>query len=176
MTKTQIYTHIVHTIPPIFDKNSKILILGSLPSVKSREVNFYYGHPQNRFWQVTAAVFEAPLPQTVTEKRDFLLSNNIALWDVISECDIIGSSDASIKNVKVNDITEIVKTADIRAIYTNGSAASRLFERFTLPALKEYISGIPHIHLPSTSPANASFSCEKLISAWKIIKGKNMPK
>lgn len=105
---------LTHPIPPVFDRHSNILILGSFPSVKSREAQFFYGHPQNRFWKVTSAVFEAPEPHTTEEKRAFLLSHGIAVWDVIASCDIEGSSDSSIKNVAPNDLAQILNTANIR--------------------------------------------------------------
>lgn len=157
---------IQHPIAPIFDKDSYILILGSFPSVKSREAGFFYGHPQNRFWKVLAAIFKESVPQTITEKKAFLLRNNIAVWDVIQSCDIEGSSDSSIKNVVPNDLTEILASADIRQIYVNGKKAEELY--------KKYI--FPHIHreavcLPSTSPANAAWSVEKLVDEWgKLLK------
>lgn len=154
-----------HTIDPIYDKNSVILILGSFPSVKSREGRFFYHHPQNRFWKVTAAVLEKSVPQTIEEKRSFLLENHIALWDVIKSCDIENSSDSSIKNVEVNDIGRILKSADIRAIFTNGGKSSSLYAKYC-----EKITGIKAYPLPSTSPANASWSAERLTEKWSIIK------
>ena len=114
--------HIIHPIPPVYDKNSKILILGSFPSVKSREAGFFYGHPQNRYWKVLAGVFKDAVPETIPDKKAFLLRHNIAAWDVIASCDIEGSSDASINNAVPNDLKAILKTADIRQIYTNGGA------------------------------------------------------
>lgn len=155
---------IVHTIPPVYDDNSKILILGSFPSVKSRENNFFYGHPQNRFWKVVSAVFEQPVPETIDEKREFLLSFGIALWDVIASCDIEGSSDSSIKNVVPNDISEIVEKADIKRIFVNGKTSEKYY--------KKYIGKTLNIQaecLPSTSPANAAWSLERLIEAWRVI-------
>ena len=118
---------LTHPIPPVFDKDSKVLILGSFPSVKSREEGFFYGHRQNRFWKVTARVFDEETPTTISEKKSFLLRNHIALWDVIGSCDIEGSSDSSIKNVSVNDLSEILKTADIKAIYLNGQKSYQLY-------------------------------------------------
>lgn len=118
------YTHIKHEFEPVFDKNSKILVLGTLPSVKSRENNFYYGHPQNRFWKLIAALCDEDIvPQTIEEKKQMLLRNHIAVWDVISECDIIGSSDSSIKNVVPVDLSVILDNADIDRIYANGGKA-----------------------------------------------------
>ena len=156
---------ILHPIEPVFDKDSKILILGSFPSVKSREAAFFYGHPQNRFWKVTAAVMEDDLPVTVDEKRAFLLRNNIALWDVIGSCEIDGSSDSSIRNVIVNDLSPILDAADIRAVFLNGQKAYQLYKKYIFPEIKR-----EGICLPSTSPANAAFSLEKLISEWRAIR------
>ncbi len=156
---------IVHPIPPLFDKDSRILILGSFPSVKSREAGFFYGHPQNRFWRVTSAVFAEAVPQTIEEKKSFLLRNNIALWDVIRSCDIVGSSDSSIRNVVPNDLTEILRAADIRTIYVNGKTALKYYLKYTEPLIER-----PAICLPSTSPANAAWSVEKLVAEWSCIK------
>ena len=154
-----------HTIGSLFDEKSKVLILGSFPSVKSREQGFFYGHPQNRFWKVLSAILCEPLPKTIDEKRTMLIKNNIALWDVIASCDILGSSDSSIKNVIPNDISEILNTADIKAIFTNGKTSFNLYNKYILPK-----TDVNPIYLPSTSPANAAFSVEKLIDEWKIIK------
>lgn len=156
---------IIHPIQPVYDKDSRILILGSFPSVKSREQGFFYGHPQNRFWKVVANVFDDELPTTIEEKRAFLLRNHIAVWDVIQSCDIEGSSDSSIKNVTVNDLNVILSTADIKGIYVNGKAALKYYNKYTEPNV-----GRPAICLPSTSPANAAWNMEKLIEAWKRIK------
>ena len=156
---------IVHPIPPVYDENSRILILGSFPSVKSREAGFFYGHPQNRFWKVTAAVFREPVPQSIPEKKAFLLRNHIAVWDVIHSCEITGSSDASIKNVTVNDLSVILNAALIRQIFVNGKTAEKMYKRYTEPMI-----GRSCICLPSTSPANAAWSVEKLSEAWRIIR------
>ena len=156
---------IQHPIDPVYDQNSRILILGSFPSVKSRELEFFYGHPQNRFWRVLAAVYDQNTPQTVEEKTAFLLRNHIALWDVIGSCEISGSSDSSIKNVTVNDISCILKAADIQQIYVNGKTAEKYYNRY----LRNRI-GRDAICLPSTSPANASFGLNRLIDAWKCIR------
>ena len=155
-------THVKHPFPPLYDENSKILILGSFPSVKSREQMFFYGHPQNRFWKVISKVFEASTPTTVEEKREFLLSNNIALWDVIASCEISGSSDSSIKNVVANDLSEILNTADIEKIFVNGKTAEKYFNKYTKKLINR-----DAVCLPSTSPANAAWSVEKLIKVWK---------
>ena len=154
-----------HPIEPVFDENSKILILGSFPSVKSREQLFFYGHPQNRFWRVTSSVFERDVPETIEEKKRFLLSCRIAVWDVIASCDITGSSDSSIKNAVANDIGMILKRADIEKIFVNGKTAYKYYNKY----LKDKL-GIEAICLPSTSPANAAWSQQKLIEAWKVIR------
>ena len=154
----------IHPFEPIFDSNSRILILGTFPSVKSREQQFYYGHPQNRFWKVLAAVFNDAPPKTVPEKKDFLLKHNLALWDVISSCEITGSADSSIKNAVPNDISKILGAAHISHIFCNGSKA---FELYNQHLLKK--TGFQAEKLPSTSPANAAWTLEKLISAWKIL-------
>ena len=155
---------IIHPIKPVFDKESRILILGSFPSVKSREEGFFYGHPQNRFWKATAQVFDEKTPLSIDEKRSFLLRNHIALWDVIGSCEIDGSSDSSIRNVTVNDLSAILKTADIQEIFLNGKKAEQLYKKYLLPTVKR-----DAVCLPSTSPANAAWSIEKLVEAWKII-------
>ena len=156
---------IVHPIAPVFDETSGILILGSFPSVKSREADFFYGHPQNRFWKVIAAVFEEEVPQTVPEKKAFLLRNHIAVWDVIHSCDIEGSSDSSIRNVVPNDLGLILDKADIRTICVNGKTAYKYYRKYT-----EKVTGRPAVCLPSTSPANASWTLEKLIGEWNCIR------
>ena len=156
------YEHIIHPFEPIYSKDSKILILGSLPSVKSREQNFYYGHPQNRFWRVVSSILQEPIPSTIEEKRNMLLRHDIAIWDVIYSCDIKGSSDSSIRNVVPTDIASLVKKTQITKIYCNGKIAGKLFQKY-----QESKAGIPAVVLPSTSPANAAFSLERLIQEWK---------
>ena len=153
---------ILHNIPPLYDKNSKILILGSFPSVKSREAQFFYGHPQNRFWKVVSHILGEKCPDTIPQKREMLLKHNIALWDVIGSCDIEGSSDSSIKNVTPNDLQIILNSADIKQIFVNGKTAYKYFCKYQ----KDHKA----ICLPSTSPANAAFSLEKLIENWKAIR------
>ena len=155
---------IEHPIPPIYNENSKILILGSFPSVKSRKEGFFYGHPQNRFWKVTSAVFGEDTPHTVEEKKKFLLRNHIALWDVIGSCDINGSADSSIKNVSANDLSVILDHADIKQIYVNGRTAYKYYQKYS-----EKETGRSAVCLPSTSPANAAWSVERLLTAWKCI-------
>ena len=153
-----------HPIPPVYDPQSKILILGSFPSVLSRDTGFFYGHPRNRFWTVTAAVCGCPVPRDNEEKKAFLLANRIALWDVIAGCEITGSADSSIRNVIPNDLSPILETADIAAIFTNGTTADRLYRRHLAPKY-----GRDARMLPSTSPANAAWSTERLIGEWKVI-------
>lgn len=156
---------IKHPIEPLFDENSQILILGSFPSVKSREEMFFYGHPQNRFWRVMAAVYECDVPMTTDEKRGFLLKQGIALWDVIGECEIKGSADSTIKNVVANDLATILQAADIKKIFVNGRTAEKYFNKYVRDKINREA-----ICLPSTSPANAARSLERLIEDWKIIK------
>ena len=156
------YQHIEHPIAPLYRADSEILILGSFPSVKSREGMFFYHHPQNRFWRVIAALTGEAVPETIEEKRRLLLDHRIALWDVIHSCDIIGSSDSSIKNVAANDLSPILRAADIRQIYTNGATAGKLYRKYIEPRLHRGCTV-----LPSTSPANASYSTEKLLRAWR---------
>ncbi len=153
--------HIIHPIPPFYDKESKILILGSFPSVKSREQKFFYGHPQNRFWKVLAQVFADEVPNTVPEKKAFLKKHHIALWDVIGACDIEGSSDSSITNVIVNDLSKILETAEIRGIFVNGKTAEKYYKKYT-----EKKTDRRAVCLPSTSPANAAWKVEKLVEKW----------
>ncbi|SDB03709.1 DNA-deoxyinosine glycosylase [Eubacterium oxidoreducens] len=152
-----------HGFGPVFDEDSKVLILGSFPSVKSREQSFYYGHPQNRFWKVMAAVLKAPLPVSIEEKKAFLIVNHIAVYDVIESCSIIGSSDSSIRDVTVTDLSGILKHSKVGShIYANGAKAYDLYRKYTLP-----VTGIEAVKLPSTSPANAAWSLERLIGTWE---------
>lgn len=152
---------IQHPIEPIYDKNSKILILGSFPSVKSREEGFFYGHPQNRFWRVLSAVYKVETLLTIEEKKKFLLENHIAVWDVIQSCDIVGSSDSSIKNVVPNDLQKILDEALIDKIFVNGKKAEQLYKKYIQLEI-----GREAICLPSTSPANAAWSLENLVEKW----------
>lgn len=156
---------ITHPFPPLYDENSRILILGSFPSVRSREQMFFYGHPQNRFWRVLAAVFGCGVPETVEEKKALLLSRRIALWDVLASCEIEGSADSTIKNPAPNDLSPILRAAPITRIYVNGRTAEKYFQRFTAPEI-----GRDAVCLPSTSPANAAFSLERLADAWRVIR------
>ncbi len=155
----------IHSIKPVFDAHSEILILGSFPSVRSREQGFFYGHPQNRFWCVLAGVLGVEVPQTVEEKKRLLLDHCIALWDVIASCEITGSSDQSIQQVEVNDLDLILSAAPIAQIYVNGKTAEKYYRRYLEPVI-----GRAAICLPSTSPANAAWSREQLIEAWSVIK------
>lgn len=153
-----------HNIEPIYNENSKVLILGSFPSVKSREGKFFYNHPQNRFWKVLATILKYPIPTTIEDKKNMLLDNNIAIWDTIKSCEIIGSSDSSIKNVIPNDISKIITESKIEKIYTNGNTSHKMYMK--------YISNdvlLPEMVLPSTSPANAKYSVDKLVEHWSII-------
>lgn len=152
---------VYHNIEPIFNEKSKILILGSFPSVKSREQKFFYGHPQNRFWKVTSNIFGKRLPETVAEKKEFLLNSGIALWDVIASCEISGSADSSVKSVTPNDISIILNKANIERIFVNGKTAEKYYIKYIEPKIK-----IKAVCLPSTSPANAMWSLEKLQKRW----------
>lgn len=156
---------IIHPIPPLYDRQSKILILGSFPSVKSREGHFFYNHPQNRFWKVLAAVLNAPLPETIEEKRKFLLDAKIAAWDVIASCTIEGSSDSSIKNVVPNDLGRILTAAPIEKIFCNGGTSHQYYKKY-----QEKITKIEAVRLPSTSPANAAWNLPRLTAQWAVIK------
>lgn len=153
-----------HPFGPLFNKESRVLILGSFPSVKSREQNFFYGHPQNRFWRVVAAVFARPVPHTVEEKKLLILSSGLALWDSIASCEITGSSDASIRNVKPNDLSLILNSCNIERIYCNGRKSHEMYEKYIEPQ-----TGREAYCLPSTSPANAQWTLERLIDAWAVI-------
>ncbi len=160
------YKSLTHTFEPVYNEKSKVLVLGTFPSVKSREINFYYGHPQNRFWKVMATVTKSEVPGTIEEKKELLLANHIAVWDVIQKCDIIGSSDSSIKNVEVNDIAGLLKKTNIETIVANGATAERLYNTYALSQ-----TSIPIIKMPSTSPANAAWTLEKLCNEWeKVIR------
>lgn len=153
---------LVHPIPPLYDSHSRVLVLGSFPSVKSRETEFFYGHPQNRFWRVLAAVYDCPVPLSVPEKRALLLENGIALWDVIASCEIVGSADSTIKNVRPNDLGEILSCAPIERILLNGRTAEKYYDQYLRREIKWEA-----ICLPSTSPANAAWSVERLTAAWQ---------
>lgn len=153
-----------HEIPPIYDENSKILILGSFPSVKSRENQFFYHHPQNRFWKVMASIFNEDIPATIEDKKSLLIRNKVALWDVIKSCEIKGSSDSSIRNVVPNDINLILEKSNIQQIFCNGNKSYSLYKKYL-----EKDTGIKSISLPSTSPANARFNLDMLLHEWRVI-------
>lgn len=156
---------VVHEIPPVWDSSSEVLILGSFPSVKSREGRFFYNHPQNRFWKVLAAVLECPVPGTVEEKKRMLLEHHIAVWDVIASCSIQGSSDSSIRNVVPNRLELILDRAPVKKIFVNGGTAWRFYEKYTRP-----LTGREAVRLPSTSPANAAWNLERLVGEWRKIR------
>lgn len=152
----------VHNIDPIYNENSKILILGSMPSIISRDYKFFYAHPQNRFWKILEVLYNTKL-DTIEMKKEFLLNNNIAIWDVIKSCDITGSSDSSIKNISVNNIEKILNNTNIKCIFCTGKTSYNLFN-------KNFNVNIPVVCLPSPSSANAHYSLDKLIDEYKIIK------
>lgn len=154
-----------HEFPPLFDGHSRVLILGSFPSVKSREQKFFYGHPQNRFWKLMAAVTGEPLPVTIEEKRGLALRNGIALYDVIESCEIKGSSDSSIRNIRPADLPYILERCSIRNIYANGNLARDMYRKYQLPVTGRDVTG-----LPSSSPANAAWSFERLLEKWIVIR------
>lgn len=156
---------IVHPIPPVYDADSSVLILGSFPSVKSRETAFFYGHGQNRFWRVIAAVFGEKVPESIDEKKELLLKNGIAIWDVIRSCEISGSADSTIKNVVPNDIGVILKASRVERIFTNGKKADELYVKYL-----EAVTGIKAVCLPSTSPANAAWTLDRLTEKWSFIR------
>ena len=156
--------HIVHTIEPVFDSDSRVLILGTMPSPKSREVGFYYGHPRNRFWKVLALVLGESEPSSITEKIALLHRRHIALWDVLAACEIEGASDASIRQPKPNNLACIFSAAPIRPVFTTGAAASRLYQKYQAP-----LTGLNAYRLPSTSPANCAVSLEQLAEAYREI-------
>ena len=158
-------SHVLHEIHPVFNTDSRILILGSFPSVKSRESQFFYGHPRNRFWDLLATLTGEPLPAGIEEKKSLLLAHHIAVWDVIASCEIQGSSDSSIRNVIPNDLSLILEQANIQKIYANGATAYKLYEKYC-----RRTTGRACLKLPSTSPANAMFTLEKLLDAWQVIK------
>ena len=155
---------ISHAFDPVFDSESRVLILGTMPSPKSRELGFYYSHPRNRFWPVLSKIFGEEIPKTPEEKQIFCLRHKIALWDVLKECDIEGASDSSIKNAVPNDISVILNSADIKAVFATGATAAKLYKKFIAAETK-----IPATVLPSTSPANAKIGIEELFEEYKII-------
>lgn len=158
------YETITHTLEPLYNSESKILILGSFPSVKTREYGFFYGHPQNRFWPVMEKLFNVKLSRDIDERRNFLLSHNIAVFDSIYECDIIGSSDASIKNAKPSNLVEIIKVADINQVFCNGGTSYKYYKKYHAKELN-----LKGVKLPSTSPANARYRLDDLLEEWSEI-------
>ena len=158
---------VVHNIEPLYGADSTVLILGSFPSVKSREEEFFYAHPQNRFWKVIAAVFGEKVPRDIEEKKALILSHNLAVYDVIYSCEITGSSDSSVKNVVPSDLKPIIADSKITKIFVNGRTAEKYYKKYQLKS-----TGIECVVLPSTSPANAAYSLEHLISTWQKIKDK----
>lgn len=159
------YEHVVHSFEPVYNTDSKILILGTLPSVKSRENHFYYGHKQNRFWKLLARICEEDVPETIEEKKAMLLRNHIAIWDVIYSCDIQGSSDSSIKNVVPTDLKQVLANSSITQIYANGNKAGSLYKKYQQANTNMNITV-----LPSTSLANAAWSLDRLYDTWSVIK------
>lgn len=165
MSQTVYQTEIVfHQFEPVFDGNSRILILGTMPSPKSREQGFYYGHPRNRFWRVIADILEEPLPETIEEKKSLVLRYGIAVWDVLASCEICGADDGSIRNPVPNDMKRIMQNAPVQAVFTTGTKAAALYKRYCLAQ-----TGMPAVHLPSTSPANCSMSYEVLLENYNKI-------
>lgn len=166
MVKTEKYTeHVTHQFPPVFDENSRILILGTMPSPKSRETGFYYGHPRNRFWKVVSDVCGEALPETIEEKTAFALRNRIAVWDVLAGCEIRGADDSSIRNPSANDMNVVLRQADIHAIFTTGKKATQLYKKYCYPE-----TGMEAFCLPSTSPANCRVSYEELFKEYAVIR------
>lgn len=161
MAETQ---KIVHPIPPLFDENSTTLILGSFPSVKSREAQFFYGHPQNRFWKLIAKLYGAEVPVTIEQKTKLILDNHLALWDTIHSCTITGSSDSSIKDVVANDLSVILNNSKVNRIFANGATSYNLYQKYIFKN-----TGIQAVKLPSTSPANAAFSIDRLAEFWNVL-------
>ncbi len=160
----QEYEQVFHTFGPLYDENSQVLILGSIPSPKSREVNFFYGHPQNRFWRVLAAVLHETTPQTIDQKKSMVLRHHIAMWDTLASCEIRGASDAAIRNPVPNDIASLLPKTNIHAVFCTGATSYKLYTK-----LCQLHTGIPAVKLPSTSPANAAWSLERLIHAYQVI-------
>ena len=156
--------HIVHPIPPLYDRDCRLLILGSFPSVKSREARFFYGHPQNRFWPMLARLLGEEPPCSIEQKKALALRHHIALWDSIESCTVVGSSDSSVRDVKPNDLTPILQSSRVTHVACNGALSYTMYQRYLFP-----VTGIEAIKLPSTSPANAAFSMERLLESWSVI-------
>lgn len=156
---------IIHPIPPLYDADSKILILGSFPSIKSREAMFFYGHPQNRFWPLLARLFGEDVPTSIEEKKSLVLRHRVALWDSIHSCTIVGSSDSSVRDVVPNDLSVILDNSKVERIYCNGALSHKMYTKYIYPT-----TGIAAVKLPSTSPANAAFNMDRLEKEWQVIK------
>ena len=155
---------ILHPFPPLFDSESRTLILGSFPSVKSREAMFFYGHPQNRFWRLTALLCHEDTPQTIEEKSSLILRHHLALWDSIRSCTITGSSDSSVRDVVPNDLRVIFDNSKTERVFCNGALSHKMYMKYIYPQ-----TGIAAVKLPSTSPANAAYSLERLAESWRVI-------
>ncbi len=155
---------LIHPFEPVYNEHSRILILGTFPSVASREENFFYGHPRNRFWHLISTLTNNDLPRSIEDKKALLLKEGIALWDVLKSCDIEKSSDSSITNPVPNDLNEIFNKARIKAVFTNGNKAQELYKKFIYPK-----TGFQSICLPSTSPANAGYNMDRLKKEWSRI-------
>lgn len=155
---------IIHPIPPLYDAESKILILGSFPSIKSREAMFFYGHPQNRFWPLLARLFGEDIPTSIEEKKSLVLRHHVALWDSIHSCTIVGSSDSSVRDVVPNDLSVILDNSKVERIYCNGALSHKMYMKYIYPT-----TGIAAVKLPSTSPANAAFNMDRLEKEWQVI-------
>lgn len=153
---------IVHNLPPVYGPKSRVLLLGTMPSPKSREAAFYYMHPQNRFWRILAAVYDEPLPQSNQARADLILRHGLALWDVLQSCEITGASDASIRNPVANDIAGLIGATCVKRILTTGATAARLYRK-----LAEPVTGMPCAALPSPSAANARMSLSALTKAYR---------
>ena len=166
MREKQSYEHVVHTFGPLYSADSRILILGSIPSPASREVGFYYGHPRNRFWPMLAEFFAMPLPESIEEKKALVLSHGLALWDAIEECDIIGATDSSVKNVVPTAIPSLLAETKVERILCNGALSKKIYDKYQLER-----TGIPALQMPSTSPANAAWSLERLMEEWVASSG-----
>ena len=156
---------IIHPIPPLYDADCRILILGSFPSVKSREAMFFYGHPQNRYWKLIARLFGESVPETIEEKKRLALTHHIAMWDTIRSCTITGSSDSSIRDVVPNDLSVILDHSKVERIFCNGATSHKLYMKYIF-----LMTGIKAVKLPSTSPANAAFTLDRLAEEWSVIK------
>lgn len=164
MSANTSYQTITHPLSPLYQENSKILILGSFPSVQTRSYGFFYGHPQNRFWPLMSALFGETLSNEIADRRDFLLRHQIAVYDSIYQCDIIGSSDASIQNVVPSDLSEIFEQGQIEQVFCNGATSYKYYQKYHAPHTQ-----LAGIKLPSTSPANARFRLDDLLEAWSVI-------